>query len=48
VPFVPKFADADVATETLPDALTLDCTVPCATVAVRWEPVDADDPPRNP
>jgi hypothetical protein len=48
VPLVPKFADADVATETLPDALTLDCTVPTVTVAVRCEPVEDDDPPRNP
>ena len=39
---------ADVATLTLPDALTLDCTVPTATTAVRCEPAVDDEPPRNP
>jgi hypothetical protein len=44
VPLVAKFADAVRATPTLPDALTLDCTVPRATVAVRCAPVLAAEP----
>jgi hypothetical protein len=38
VPLVPKPTEAEVAAETLPDALTLDCTVPRATVVVRCAP----------
>jgi hypothetical protein len=48
VPLAPKSADADVATPTFPDALTLDCTVPTATVAVRRAPRPDDEPPKKP
>ena len=47
-PLVVKSADADVATPTLPLALTLDWTVPSVTVAVRWEPAADDEPLKNP
>jgi hypothetical protein len=45
---VPKSADAEVATLTFPDALTLDWTVPYATVAVRCAAELDAVPPRNP
>jgi len=48
VPLVAKFADADLATPTLPDALTLDCTVPRTTVAVRWDPAADEELLRKP
>ena len=48
VPLVPKSAEADVATLTFPDALTLDWTVPYATVAVRCAAELDVVPPRNP
>jgi len=48
VPLVVKPADAEVATLTLPLALTLDCTVPSATVAVRCDPAELDEPLKNP
>ena len=48
VPLVPKSADAEVATLTFPDALTLDWTVPYATVAVRCAAELDAVPPRNP
>ncbi|HUK44331.1 MAG TPA: hypothetical protein VLV28_03475 [Gaiellaceae bacterium] len=48
VPLVVKLADAEVATPTLPDALTLDWTVPYATVAVRWAALLEDEDPRKP
>lgn len=35
VPLVEKFAAAERATLTLPDAVTDDCTIPRATVTVR-------------
>ncbi len=38
-----KSSSADVAAEMLPDADTLDCTVPLVTDTVRATPVDADD-----
>ncbi len=43
-----KFADDDVATLTFPEAVTLDCTVPRDTVAVRWTAAADDDAPTNP
>ena len=43
VPLVPKSTEAEFAAETFPEALTLDCTVPRATVAVRCVPVLADE-----
>jgi hypothetical protein len=48
VPLVPKSAEAEFVADTLPDAVTLDCTVPVVTVAVRWVPVLAIEPPVNP
>jgi len=48
VPLVAKFAAADVATPTFPDALTLDCTVPRATVAVRCDPAADEELLRKP
>ncbi len=44
VPLVAKFVDADCATATFPDALTLDSTVPRFTVAVRRDPAALDEP----
>ena len=43
VPLVAKFVDADCATATFPDALTLDSTVPRFTVAVRRDPAALDE-----
>jgi hypothetical protein len=48
VPLVGKFADADCATETLPEALTLESTVPRFTVARRLDAAAAVDPVVNP
>jgi hypothetical protein len=48
VPLAAKFTDDDVATLTFPDAVTLDCTVPRATVAVRCTAAPDDEAPRNP
>jgi hypothetical protein len=47
VPLVPKAAVADSATPTLPEALTLACTVPRVTVAVRCEPALVVELPRK-
>ena len=44
VPLVAKFAVADFATATLPDALTLESTVPRFTVAVRRDAAALDEP----
>jgi hypothetical protein len=44
VPLVAKLADAEFATATFPDALTLDSTVPRFTVAVRRDPAELDEP----
>jgi hypothetical protein len=43
-----KFAEAETAMLTLPEALTLDCTVPSATVAVRWVALLDDEVPKKP
>jgi hypothetical protein len=48
VPLVEKFSDADSAALTLPDALTLDCTVPSATVDVRCAALLAVEVLKNP
>ena len=48
VPLVAKSADAEVATPTFPDALTLDCTVPRATVAVRCTEAPLEEVAENP
>jgi hypothetical protein len=48
VPLVAKFADADCATATLPEALTLESTVPRLTVAVRRDPAPLDAPAVKP
>ena len=48
MPLVPKSTEAEFVAETLPDALTLDCTVPIVTVAVRWAPLLAAPLPVEP
>jgi hypothetical protein len=48
VPLEVKSTDDEVPTLTLPEAVTLDCTVPRATVAVRCTAVPDEDVPRNP
>jgi len=48
VPLVPKLTDAELATPTLPDALTLDCTMPRVTVAVRCEALVEGELLKNP
>jgi len=48
VPLVPKSAADELATLTFPEAVTLDCTVPRATVAVRWIPAFDVELSRNP
>ena len=45
VPLVPKSTESDVAALTLPEADTLDDTVPRETVTSRAVPVEADDVP---
>ena len=47
VPLVVKFAEAETATLTLPEALTLDWTVPRATVAVRWVALFDEEVPKK-
>jgi hypothetical protein len=44
VPLVAKLADAERATATFPEVLTLDSTVPRLTVAVRRDPAAFDEP----
>ena len=48
VPLVPKSADAEPEALTFPEALTLDCTSPRATVAVRSTPALGEELSRNP
>lgn len=48
LPLVVKPTAAELATPTLPEALTLDWTIPRATVAVRWALPLADEPSRKP
>jgi hypothetical protein len=48
VPLVAKLADADFATETFPEALTLDCTIPRFTVAVSRDAAAFDAPAVKP
>jgi hypothetical protein len=46
VPLAPNVGDAVSPAEMLPEADTLDCTVPRVTVTVRATPLaDADDDP---